>query len=170
MYTTGGTTYYFGMNSYLANGGTKHWYVSTQTTDGMFWINSRVRMADVTDGTSGTLFFGERHHWDPVWDAGDPTGSVSALGGWAWANYQAGQDYIGSARVPINYLLPPGSNVNSNSVTDPRVCAFGSGHPGGCNFAKVDGSVRFLTLTGNSQLAQLQQLSTRATGEVVTVD
>ena len=52
-YTTGGVTYYFGMNSYGANGGTRSWYISNMTNDGMFWINSQVRMTDVTEPDSG---------------------------------------------------------------------------------------------------------------------
>jgi prepilin-type N-terminal cleavage/methylation domain-containing protein/prepilin-type processing-associated H-X9-DG protein len=162
-YTSGGTTYYFGQNSYLANGGTRSWYVSSQTIDGMFWINSSVRMAEVTDGTSNTLLFGERYHKDKAYPYMD------TLGGWAWANYNAGQDYIGSTPVPVNFTLPVGSTP-TQAQKDNRVCAFGSGHPGGANFAMVDGSVHFLTLTGNGNgLVMLQQLSTRASGEVVSL-
>jgi prepilin-type N-terminal cleavage/methylation domain-containing protein/prepilin-type processing-associated H-X9-DG protein len=162
-YTTGGITYYFGMNSYGANGGTRSYYVDgSMSVDGVFWFNSAVRIADITDGTSNTLLFGERYHHDPNW------ATISTYGGWAWANFNAPEDYILSARVPINYLVPAGQGGNYN-FTDPRVCAFGSRHTGGANFTLADGSVRFLTLTGNSDLPVLQALSTRAGGEVVTV-
>ncbi len=161
-YTSGGNTYYFGMNSYLANGGTRDWYVSNMTNDGMFWINSQVTFADVTDGTSNTLLFGERNHREPLWT------TLQTLGGWAWANYSAAQDYVGSTPVPINYVVPPGSpNPPPFAITDLRTCAFGSQHPGGCNFCMADGSVRFVTLISNSQLPTLQALSTRQNGEVV---
>ena len=55
------------------------------------------------DGASNTLFFGERFHSDPAYPA------IATLGGWAWANYNAPQDYIFSAAVPVNFTLPPGT-------------------------------------------------------------
>src|SRR5262249_5713301 len=114
----------------------------------------------ITDGTSNTLLFGERYHKDRNF------AKIETLGGWAWANFQGPQDYIFSSRVPVNYLAPPNPSLNDQ---DQRVCAFGSGHTGGANFALADGSVRFLTLTGNSDLPLLQALSTRAGGEVASV-
>jgi len=161
-FVSGGTTYYFGMNSYGGNGGTRSWYISNMTNDGMFWVNSRVRMTDITDGTSNTLLFGERWHWDPVYTA------VNTLGGWAWANYSASQDYLLSAPVPVNYTLTPGVTA-TQQMQDDRACAYGSAHTGGANFAFGDGSVRFLTLTSNSDLALLQAISTRASGEAVSL-
>jgi prepilin-type processing-associated H-X9-DG protein len=159
-YSTGGQTYYFGMNSYGANGGTRSWYVGNMTNDGVFWINSRVSIESIPDGSSNTLFFGERYHLDPAY-----TG-MATLGGWAWANFNAPQDYIFSTPVPVNFQLPPGTRTGSpNFPEDDRVCAFGSGHTGGANFCMGDGSVRFLTLTSNADLLLLQALSTRAGGE-----
>jgi prepilin-type N-terminal cleavage/methylation domain-containing protein/prepilin-type processing-associated H-X9-DG protein len=159
-YTTGGVTYYFGMNSYGANGGTRSWYITSMTTDGMFYINSRVNIAGVRDGTSNTLLFGERYHDDPSY-----TG-IQTLGGWAWANFNAPEDYILSTPVPINFLLPPGTQTGApNFPEDDRVCAFGSGHTGGANFCMADGSVQFLT--NSLPLSMLQGLSTRNGGEIV---
>jgi prepilin-type N-terminal cleavage/methylation domain-containing protein/prepilin-type processing-associated H-X9-DG protein len=169
-YTTGGKTYYFGMNSYGGNGGTYGYYYDQglYKTDGVFYINSSVRIADITDGTSNTLLFGERYHWDPGWNKG--TTNITNLGGWAWANYNATEDYILSARVPVNYMIPPGQpNPPPFAFTDPRICAFGSGHVGGANFTLADGSVRFLTLTSNTDLPVLQALATRAGGETASV-
>jgi prepilin-type N-terminal cleavage/methylation domain-containing protein/prepilin-type processing-associated H-X9-DG protein len=163
-FTSGGTTYYFGMNSYGANAGTRSWYVSNMTTDGVFYINSRTTIAGISDGTSNTLMFGERYHKDPVYT------NIATLGGWAWANYSAGQDYLLSSAVPVNYTLPPGTKTGApNFPEDLRVNAFGSGHSGGANFTMCDGSVRFLTLVGNSDLPLLQALSTRAGGEPASV-
>jgi prepilin-type N-terminal cleavage/methylation domain-containing protein/prepilin-type processing-associated H-X9-DG protein len=164
-YTTGGQTYYFGMNSYGGNGGTRSWFISDMTTDGVFWINSKVKLNVMTqqDGTSNTFMFGERWHWDPVYT------NIESLGGWAWANYQASQDYLFSTAVPVNYTIPPGTPLTF-TVEDPRVCAFGSAHRTGANFAFCDGSVRFMTLTSNADLPLLQAISTRNGGEPINLD
>jgi prepilin-type N-terminal cleavage/methylation domain-containing protein/prepilin-type processing-associated H-X9-DG protein len=163
-YTTGGNTYYFGMNSYGGNGGTRSWYISNMTNDGIFWINSRVRVADILDGTSNTFMFGERFHQDPVYT------DITTLGGWAWSNYDASQDYLFSTCQPVNFLLPLGTVLGApNYPEDDRVASFGSGHTGGANFSFCDGSVKFITLTSNTDLPLYQALSTRAGKEVVTL-
>lgn len=164
-YTTGGKTYYFGMNSYGCNAGTRSWpynYSSASpnlTNDGVMWINSSVTLVQITDGTSNTLFYGERWHYDPNYT------NITTLGGWAWANYNAQEDCALSTPQPVNYLCPP-SPTTQNKYD--RTCAYGSGHPGGANFAFCDGSVHFLTLTGTGDLPTLQALSTRTGGETVS--
>jgi prepilin-type N-terminal cleavage/methylation domain-containing protein/prepilin-type processing-associated H-X9-DG protein len=167
-FKSGGVTYFFGMNSYGGNGGTYSWFYDfgSLKTDGIFWINSSVRIAQITDGTSNTIMFGERFHYDPGWTKGTTT--INNLGGWAWANYNATQDYILCARVPINYMIPAGqADPPSFTYQDPRVCAFGSGHTSGANFGLCDGSVRFIPQS--TDLVTLQALCTRDAGEVVTV-
>jgi prepilin-type N-terminal cleavage/methylation domain-containing protein/prepilin-type processing-associated H-X9-DG protein len=163
-YTTGGVTYTFGMNSYGACGGKQTYYTSSMTCDGIYFYNSHVKVTDITDGSSNTLAFGERYHYDPAYTA------INTLGGWAWANSNAVEDYLLSAYTPINYLLPVGTVTGSpNYPEDARINSFGSGHTSGANFAYADGSVHFLSLTSNSDLPMLQALATRAGGEVVNV-
>ncbi len=164
-----GNQFYFGMSSYGGNAGLRGVYWQYATQDGMFCLNSKVRIADVTDGTSNTLFYGERYHYDPVFDAlqaanGGPL--ITTYGGWAWANPYAMEDHTLSAYSPINYMIPPGTPQMTYDLSDARLNAFGSGHPGGANFAYVDGSVHFLSAS-TPQLV-LQALATRAGGEVVT--
>jgi prepilin-type processing-associated H-X9-DG protein len=142
------------------------------TTDGMFWINSKVNVDGVQDGTSNTLLFGERYHKDPAFDSRISSNQqgMDVLGGWAWANYNAPQDYFGSTPVPVNFQLAVGTPTGSAPFNeDNRICAFGSAHSGGANFCMADGSVRFLALVSNADLPVLQALSTRSNGEVANV-
>ena len=167
-YTSSGTTYYFGMNSYLANNGTYSWYVTDSgpaySVDGVFYINSRVTIGGITDGTSNTFMAGERYHQDTAYT------SIQTLGGWAWATYTAVEDYTGSTRVALNYNLgASGVTSPSSSQKDQRVSAFGSGHVNGANFVFCDGSVRFLSNGDASSFTNYQALSTRAGNEVATL-
>src|SRR5262249_9123196 len=65
-YTTGGVTYYFGINSYFGNSGTYAWQISSASFNGVLFYNSSIRFADITDGTSSTFLAGERFSKDPI--------------------------------------------------------------------------------------------------------
>jgi prepilin-type processing-associated H-X9-DG protein len=139
------------------------------TADGIFYIDSCVRVTDIMDGSSNTLLFGERYHWDPqydvqqplVWPGGPP---IEDVGEWAAAAGSNGAmaNVTLSTPVPINYRVPPGGDL---STLNDRICAFGSGHTGGANFAFADGHVRFVSQS--IALETLRALTTRDGGEVV---
>ena len=160
---------YYGISSYGGNGGTRSFSQDSSriTQDGIFFRDSSVCLLGVTDGSSNTFLFGERYHRDPQFDLQQPlvspnTGPIAQNGRWACI---AGLGSLAmvelSTPVPINYQVPPGGDL---STLEDRACAFGSGHPGGANFAFADGSVRFLS--DSIPLLILQALSTRAGGEV----
>jgi prepilin-type N-terminal cleavage/methylation domain-containing protein/prepilin-type processing-associated H-X9-DG protein len=162
---------FYGLGSYGGNGGKRSYPKSQATRDGMFFQDSKIRLADVSDGPSNTLLFGERSHGDPESDRITVyfPYPLARAGAWAeaFAIYGGGlPNHMLSTPVRINYQVPP-SGGNDQVRVDDRFCAFGSGHPGGANFAFVDGSVRFLSEQTN--LETLQELSTRAGGEVVDV-
>jgi prepilin-type N-terminal cleavage/methylation domain-containing protein/prepilin-type processing-associated H-X9-DG protein len=164
-YTTGGKTYYFGANSYGGNPGVYGFYTTSMDQTGLFYINSSVKMTDISDGTSNTFMFGERNRLDPTYDR-IYGGSFAQRSGWAWTNNLPGFDYLFGAAEPINWVMPPGLTADPGFVyEDLRFSTYGSGHTQGANFCFADGSVKFLS--NSTPLLILQQLSTRNGGEVV---
>ena len=91
--------------------------------------------ADIRDGLSNTIFFGET-----LRDC-----SAHTLQGWAWSNNGNG---LVSTQVPMNI-----DTCSKDASADPcnRPCnwsaelAFKSRHPGGCQFGFGDGSVHYLS-------------------------
>jgi prepilin-type processing-associated H-X9-DG protein len=131
----------------------------------VFCTDSHTRVTEVTDGTSNTLLFGERSHRDNEYDvaAGYYAPRYSPLRGLGkWANYCYPMHHLLTTAVAMNYQTPPWPSTKDDVLG--RISAFGSGHPGGANFAFADGSVRFLS--EQIPLPILRALSTRAGGEV----
>jgi prepilin-type processing-associated H-X9-DG protein len=161
----------FGVGCYGGNAGTRSFSLDfaprKDPRDGIFFQDSTTRLAGVTDGHSNTFLFGERYHQDKEFDhLNDQYQQFSPgyfpLRSWGkWANYCYPSHQLLSTAVPINYQTPLGA---TEAQIKNRIGAFGSGHPGGANFAFVDGSVRFLS--DQTNLSTLQALSTRAGGEV----
>ena len=163
---------FYGMSSYGGNAGTRSVPFPRMSRDGIFFIGSCVRLADIPDGSSNTLLFGERYHLDPEFDRLVPIvfpgiAPISQHGKWGFV--AAGPGIIGNVTLhsaaPINYRMP--ADGDATALLN-RACAFGSGHPGGANFAFADGSVHFLS--DGTAVSTLQALSTRAGREVVSGD
>jgi prepilin-type N-terminal cleavage/methylation domain-containing protein/prepilin-type processing-associated H-X9-DG protein len=166
---------FYGMSSYGGNAGRRSVKAGTappwpgMTKDGIFFIDSNTRLTDITDGSSNTLLFGERYHRDPQYDLQHDifwpgSASMAQEGRWAEVAYQASvANAMLSTPVGINYQMSAGGGF---TAVENRICAFGSGHTGGANFAFADGSVRFLS--DAMPLATLQTLSTCAGEEVVS--
>ena len=116
--------------------------------DGMLFNVRAVKIRDVTDGTSSTLFVGEV--------TGDKPGSQR---GWTWVHFTLASPYLG-----INGAgTIPGEGVfRRESGYEPT---FSSYHPGGCHFLIVDGSVQFIS--ENIDAVVLRGLSTRGGGEPI---
>jgi prepilin-type N-terminal cleavage/methylation domain-containing protein/prepilin-type processing-associated H-X9-DG protein len=161
---------------------------------GLFWIGSAVTLPSITDGTSQTIIFGERAHAllsaDPPPGGGDPP-----IVDWHWWTSGAFGDVMFSTLYPINpQRKVDDTNAGGATVSTAFIQAASSLHPGGANFAMVDGSVRFIkdtiqswridpstglpfgvTLGGNPKLYSpapapgglYQALSTRGGGEII---
>src|SRR5262245_32647791 len=164
---------FYGLTSYGGNAGKRSFHPGNPpdfprlTRDGIFFLDTCIRLADITDGSSNTLLFGERFHRDPEFDRLKAVffplnGPLAGWGKWGFVARGIGNVTLHSAR-PINYQVPLGGDY---SAVEDRFCTFGSGHPGGANFAFADGSVRFLS--DSTPLPTLQALSTRAGGEVIS--
>jgi prepilin-type N-terminal cleavage/methylation domain-containing protein/prepilin-type processing-associated H-X9-DG protein len=169
---------WYGLNSYAGIAGRFSFRAFRRTStfvisnDGIFYINSRTKIADITDGTSNTLMFGERYHKDQHFDRMYTSFPIRGWSGWAWVDQpNAIGDYLVGAAQPVNWLIPAsatGPNSSANPWVQQRLSTIGSGHTGGANVCVADGSVRFLRDT--IPLPTLQALCTRANGEVIQND
>jgi prepilin-type N-terminal cleavage/methylation domain-containing protein len=120
--------------------------------NGMFFQNSAVRFADATDGTSNTLFVGERRY--------DTSGT--APGGTKNGAIWLGRAPGGGNAATVHTIWGHSSVFRLNGT---QAYAFSSNHTGVVGFVLGDGSVRFLTTTINADT--LNNLSARNDGNVV---
>ncbi len=165
---------FYGMSSYGGNAGTRSVLTGGPpdlprlSKDGVFYVGSNVHVADIKDGLSNTLFFGERFHYDSEYEIQRPVvrPDFPPMAGWGRWGFVANQGASGNISLStpqqINYRVPKDGDF---STLEDRACVFGSGHTGGANFAFADGSVRFLR--DSTSLLTLQALSTRDKGEVI---
>jgi prepilin-type N-terminal cleavage/methylation domain-containing protein/prepilin-type processing-associated H-X9-DG protein len=167
----------YGLNSYGGVAGRYSFRGFTGSSfmisnDGIFYVNSRVKIAGITDGTSNTFMWGERYHKDPNFDRMYTNFPIIGWSGWAWCDQaNALGDFLVGVAQPINWQIPAtatGANSSSNPWVQQRLSTMGSGHPGGANVGLADGSVRFVR--DSVPLANLHAFATRAGGETLNID
>jgi len=134
--------------------------------DGVFFRNSRVRIGQITDGTSKTVCIGERmsRMAEATW-LGSITGSevVHAEGWWQRLGYShRSQNYRPANCQTTCHIRSSGPNLATNSPS-----GFFSPHASGCNFLNVDASVRLIA--DDVDLTTFRALATRSGGEAVAV-
>jgi hypothetical protein len=144
-------------------------YLGVQGTNyyrqnGVLYLDSHIRITDITDGASNTLCVGER--------------PPSADGGFGWWYAGTGQSRDGSGDMvlgvreinagPYGWDCPLGPYSFGPGRSDNQCDAFHfwSLHIGGAHFLVADGSVHFLSYSANSILPAL---ATRSGGEAVSL-
>ena len=139
---------------------------------GVFFLNSSVRYEDITDGSSSTIFIGEKNV--EAGDLGWVSGTRATL-------RNTGTQIAGPARLAPGFVPAPvteeieGEDVGGDDAAkgappkpakpDP-VGGFSSNHPGGANFLFGDGAVRFVKRTINPAI--YRNLANRADGEMIS--
>jgi prepilin-type processing-associated H-X9-DG protein len=108
-------TDYLGSAGAWGNTGAAQYFPNEERHRGIFTDRSKTRIADIKDGASKTLLFGEEY--------GDPYGD----------EYSFGYSWMGC-----------GGMDTEAGLTDGKWYAFGSKHPGIVNFCYADGSVHQL--------------------------
>jgi len=119
----------------------------TSEYNGMFGYALKVRVANVTDGTSNTFMLGER--------------AVDEAMSWGW--FLTGNE--GDGILGTGGPMWKGVISTAAGYTIPASPVFSSWHTGGAHFGMGDGSVRFIS--SNIDFVTYKALGTRAGGEVV---
>ncbi len=160
--------------NYLLNGGSGEGlkYCSTSNTDGLFYRGSNIRMRDITDGTSNTVFMAEGLFGNRIASAtalvnpqrqmkrvslGAPCSATSdqmlAANATGWDGRRASSwiSATGYQTLVQGYLTPNSRNPDiihhGDIVSGPR-----SLHTGGIQLSMCDGSVRFVSEHINAAL------------------
>jgi prepilin-type N-terminal cleavage/methylation domain-containing protein/prepilin-type processing-associated H-X9-DG protein len=140
----GGTSADVGQSSYAGCHNDVEAPIAADNT-GVFFLNSQVRYEDIPDGSSNTIFLGEKRL------RGGELGWISGT-----------RSTLRNTGTPVNGAVLPTLKNN-----DP-VGGFSSAHPGGANHAFGDGSVRFLRSVISP--AVYRHLGNRADGQIVSGD
>jgi hypothetical protein len=129
--------------------------------NGVFYLNSSTRYREITDGSTSTIFIGEKlpaadeFGWvsgtrDTLRNTGTPVGS-----------------YEDGAAPPPGVEMVPVAGRDRGRGTMPAG-GFSSAHSGGAFFGLGDGSVRYISESISLNL--YQQLGHRADGKLITED
>lgn len=127
------------------------------TNNGVFFYAKRLRITQISDGLTNTIFVGET-----VEGHSEKQSNI-------WTNENRGQSSMRSTATPLNFPLGLDSGTGlliAGGGSEASNGGFASKHPGGGNFAHGDGHVAYVT--ENIDHVLYQQISSRDRGEVVS--
>ncbi|MCU0879251.1 MAG: DUF1559 domain-containing protein [Pirellulaceae bacterium] len=138
-------------------------HLELNSLEGLFFGDSKIRMADILDGTSNTAAIGESK-WETFtqdgnqmdfWYIGSPQIDP-------WPSGTEYSEFVGSTGVPYN--------ARSQAALSGYIkeLSFSSFHPGGAMWVYADGSVKFLSYTMNA--AVYQAIGSRDGGEAIPAE
>ncbi len=136
---------------------------------GIFFRNSSIGAAAITDGTSQTIAIGERSS-----NLSYATWTARSIGGWLGKTsaVAGGTDQFNPSPEECwtQVLGPVGLEDGNRTPNNPmaHVEDYWSRHPGGVNFLFADGSVHFIKSSINP--TPYRALATRALGEAISAD
>jgi prepilin-type N-terminal cleavage/methylation domain-containing protein/prepilin-type processing-associated H-X9-DG protein len=122
--------------------------------DGVFFYSRRIKLEEISDGLSNTLF------------AGETIEGHTPLSSNIWTNGNRWNSTMRTTATPIN--SPPGISTGGGTLQDASGVnitngGFASRHPSGANFAF--GDVHVVFLSENIDVSAYRRLSSRASGE-----
>jgi prepilin-type N-terminal cleavage/methylation domain-containing protein len=119
--------------------------METRLLDGIFFVCSAVKLADITDGTAQTYMVGESAFDHRIsqdgqsmdfWAIGSPQiDPCTCAGGTGGTEFS---EFCGSTGVPIGARFIPATSGHVKELS------FSSYHPSGTQFCRADGSVTFV--------------------------
>jgi prepilin-type N-terminal cleavage/methylation domain-containing protein/prepilin-type processing-associated H-X9-DG protein len=164
-------------------------------SEGLFGANISYRIAEVTDGTSNTMMFGETSRFKEEEGSSSHFSFWNVAGAWNGPPWTAAAPaWPGDVRITGGAFVVPVLNsppvVNGGPACQENVSSphslnwalpptnppclylgqwgFRSRHPGGANFSFADGSVKFIKNSIN--YLTYRSLGTRSVGEVISSD
>jgi prepilin-type N-terminal cleavage/methylation domain-containing protein/prepilin-type processing-associated H-X9-DG protein len=118
-------------------------------TEGILFVDSKVRIGQITDGASKTYLVGETKYM--LQPGGRGSGNMARFG-WASSCRSVGTAASGLTGVMVGAYWQINSTAGDGSTIDtafangsPQVNTMGSFHPGGCHAAFADGAVQFIS-------------------------
>jgi prepilin-type N-terminal cleavage/methylation domain-containing protein/prepilin-type processing-associated H-X9-DG protein len=115
--------------------------VSDLTADGIFYVDSQTRQADILDGTSTTVLIGEALYLPDI-SAPDYNNIMQLTDHWSIGSPASGvneaSEALGSTANPINAWL------NKNAFIEDIELGFASRHVGGAHVIYADGHLHFV--------------------------